>query len=140
MSSVSLRLSALAFIALASCGNPMTLQKDLNSEEEKRKNAEKTSTELTEQVRLLKSYLTNIYTSSNNLWVFSGYTQSYSVARAQCADIGYTLPSSYDMEEFKNELLPTQPAWSKVVNNLQIEGKPVQLDAPNAVLCRIARK
>lgn len=130
---------ALAFTLLSACGNPIALQKNLSSEEEKCKDAEATSSNLASQVSLLKGYLTHIYVTTNHLWVFTGLAHEYSVARGQCTGIGYTLPSSGDVEEFKSELLPAHPEWSKYISGVQIEGHPAQLDAHNAVLCRTSR-
>lgn len=139
MLSVPLRSYALILTLLTSCGNPVTLQKDLKSEEGKRKSAEQTSADLTTKVTLLKSFLTHIYVSTNNLWVFAGLSSSFDAAKAQCTDIGYTLPASYAVEEFKDDILPAHPEWSKYMDQLQVEGKSSPPDS-GVVLCRIAKR
>ena len=134
-----LRRSMLFLLFMNSCGNPVSLQKDLTSEEEKRKSAEQASVELTSEVASLKRFLTHIYVSTNHLWVFTGMASSYDAANSQCDNIAYTLPSEAAIEEFKSEILPKHPEWSKYIAQLQIDAKPVRVDS-GVVLCRIDRK
>ncbi len=139
MSLASLRSYIFFLVFTTSCGNP-TLQKDLENEEDKRKSAEQTSSELANEVALLKRFLTHIYVSTNNLWVVAGLSSSYEDANTQCTNIRYTLPASYDVEEFKKDVIPSHPELSKYMDQFQIDGEPAEQTTFWMVLCRIGRE
>jgi hypothetical protein len=133
-------LAIIFSILVTGCGNPVTLEKDLRNEEDKRKESEDRAAALENEVDRLKPLLTNIYASTNYLWVFTGVYSSRESAQTQCDYIGYSLPDTVAFSEFQQEVLPRNSGWSEFSEEqFQLEDKEATTES-GIVLCRIPRK
>ena len=101
---------------LGGCGNPVRLEKDLRSEEDRRKDTDERNTKLADDNRALRSNLRYFKDSEHYYWAFTSAFVSYQKAFQSCAELNgdaakidtksWSLPTETERSEFMIQLFP----------------------------------
>jgi hypothetical protein len=109
----------LLIVAISSlfsaCGaNPTKVAKERDRADEQRKEVQQENTELQADARLLKTSLKNVVSTSNSIWTVAETTAFHQVALQVCEDLGFSLPTAAEIEEFKTEIYDSSTKWQQI--------------------------
>ncbi|MCX6111253.1 MAG: hypothetical protein NTZ90_16785 [Proteobacteria bacterium] len=131
-------LLPLVFTLAACGGNPMTVAKERNRADERRRDEEKNNAQLEEKSAQLKTALKLATSTTSSVWTLATVTSQYKTAVSNCNDLGFSLPTTAEIAAFKSEVYDRSAAWQKVPFERFFK-KDVEQDQTEAfgfVLCR----
>lgn len=137
-----MKLVALAIpllFSLAACGaNPATVAKERDRSDERRRAAEADNTALTKKNSDYQTALNNVTATTTAVWTIYAVTGRHADAMLLCKEIGFTLPTTAELDEFKTEIYDQKAAWQQLSFNRFFASDVVQDQSDNVgiALCR----